>query len=353
MIDELTTIRATIQSGDKKTARRMLKPLLDAAPSAELWFMGACACESSDQEVGCLKRALKLDSKYAPARARYRELKQQGDASIADMPSLDMLVADDLPFLEALTEFPEPVRNRPAVDIQAIKAEKQRKSKRQWNLVGCGGSILLSLSITYFALSVIGSPVTSQVRQILSGEAPLLPSVGTPVFGAPVPAGSGPNGSRNSPGTSGTGTNSGGANPPNLISSTPDGNPNTYADDAAAAGFVVQPNKSAALTRGSPLSDVLDAGFAHEYTFSTSTGEEIAIAIQFFSPTAKSVAKNVAILDADNVNAESQCERDSIFVDGSGTAFICTIYKGGTWKLQVFGRDGESTGAYVITYDRA
>ena len=40
-------------------------------------------------------------------------------------------------------------------------------------------------------------------------------------------------------------------------------------------------------------------------------------------------------------------------VDGSGTAFICTIYKGGTWKLQVFGRDGESTGAYVITYDRA
>ncbi|MEO8608308.1 MAG: hypothetical protein ABI690_10520 [Chloroflexota bacterium] len=353
MADELATIRAAIQSGDKKSARRMLKPLLDAVPSAELWFMAASACESSNQEVGCLKRALKLDSKYAPARARYRELKQQGDSSDLDMPSLDMLVVDDLPFLEHLTEIPEPVRNRSGIDLQAIKAEKRRQNRRQWNLLGCGGSLLLSLSISYFALSVIGSPIAAQMRRIISGEAPVVPRVGTPVFGKTGASGSAPNSSNNPSTTTGTGSNSGAANPAIVIPTSPDGNPNTYADDAAAAGFVVQPNKSATLTRGSPLSDVLDAGFAHEYTFSASTGEEIAIAIQFFSPTAKSVAKNVAILDSDNVNAESHCERDQIFVDGSGTAFICTIHKGGTWKLQVLGRDGESTGAYVITYDRA
>src|SRR5262245_22830212 len=142
MADELATIRAAIQSGDKKGARRMLKPLLNAAPTAELWYMAACACENSDQEVGCLKQSLKLDSKYAPARARYRELKQQGDASIADMPSLDMLVTDELPLLEQLTEIPEPVRNRSGIDLQAIKAEKRRQSNRMWTRLGCLGSIL-------------------------------------------------------------------------------------------------------------------------------------------------------------------------------------------------------------------
>ncbi|MBZ0289870.1 MAG: hypothetical protein K8I30_19765, partial [Anaerolineae bacterium] len=147
---------------------------------------------------------------------------------------------------------------------------------------------------------------------------------------------------------SGSGGSSGtGANPV-----TPDGNPNTYADDAAAGGFVVQPNKSAPLARGNPIGDVLDEGFAHEYTFNTSAGEEIAIAIQFFSPTAKAVEKNVAVLDTDDVNAANHCQRDQIFTDGSGAAFICIIHRGGKWKLQVFGRDGESTGAYVVTYDR-
>lgn len=350
MADELATIRAAIQSGDKKGARRMLKPLLNAAPTAELWYMAACACESSDQEVGCLKQVLKLDMKYAPARARYRELKQQGDASIADMPTLDMLVTDELPLLEQLTEIPEPVRNRSAVDLQAIKAERRRESQRMWTRLGCIGSILMSLSISYIALSAIGSPIPAQIRRILSGQAPSAPSVGTPLFGRPGADGSSPGGSNN-PLASDAGS-SGGANPVNLMPVTPDGDPNTYADDAAAGGFVVQPNKTAALTRGGTVADVLDAGFAHEYIFTAAAGEEVAIAIQFFSPTAKAVEKNVAILDADGVNAETHCVRDEIFTDGSGAAFICTIHRGGKWKLQVFGRDGESTGAYVVSYDR-
>jgi|GEM_PF-3178044 len=341
MADELTTVQAAIQAGDKKAARRMLKPLLDTQATAELWYMAACSCADRDQEIGCLRRALKLDAGYAPARARYRALKAAGEV---DMPSLDLLV-DDMPLLDQLTEFPELVRARPAVDIQAIKAQKRKQSNRQWNLIGCGGSLLLSLSLSYFVLTVIGSPIPAQIRQVLGGDAPVAPSAGTPVFGRPTPPGSGlPNSSADNPV---------GANPgPDGPLPTPDGDAQTYADDAAAGGFVVQPNKSAPLVRGSPITDVLDAGFAHEYTFTATAGEEIAIAIQFFSPTAKAVGDNVAILDASDINAENQCERDTIFIDGSGMAFICTVHQSGMWKLQVFGRADESTGVYVVTYER-
>jgi hypothetical protein len=350
MVGDQGAIWAVIQAGDKKAARRMLKPLLESSPTAELWYMASYACEGHEQEMGCLRQALKLNSKYAPARARYRQIKE---ANEPDMPTLDMLV-DELPPLELLTDFPEPVRKRATVDIQAIKAEKRRQRSRTWTRLGCIGSVLMSLSLSYFVLSVIGSPIPAKIRQVLSGEVPVAPNAGTAVFGKPVPTESNfPNNPDNPSSGIASGnkpsinTNTSLANPP-----TPDGNPQTYADDAAAGGFVVQPNKTAPLKLGIAVTDVLDAGFAHEYTFTATTGEEIAIAIQFFSPTAKAVAKNVAVLDADDVNAESHCERDEILVDGSSTAFICQVHKGGTWKLQVFGRDGESTGVYVVTYDR-
>jgi hypothetical protein len=345
---ELTSIHAAIESGDKKAARRMLKPLLDASPSAELWYVAACACENADQEVGCLKQALKIDAQYVPARARYRELKT---ANEVEMPSLDMLVLvdDDMPTYELLTEFPELAerfrpRPRPVVNIQAIKAQQNRRRSRQWTVLGCGGWILMSLSLSYFAMTFLGSPLPAQLRQLFGGSTPMARDAGTPVFGL-TNSERNPSGPNNPSGFDNNPTPSGPL-------PTPDGNSQTYSDDAAASGFIVQASKSAALTRGSPTTDVLDPGFAHEYTFTATEGEEIAIAIQFFSPTAKTVDKNVAILDASDFNAENHCERDQIFTDNSGTAFICQIHESGLWKLQVFGRENESTGVYIVTYDR-
>jgi hypothetical protein len=348
MENQLTPIHAAIESGDKKAARRMLKPLLDTSPNAELWYVAACACENPDQEVGCLRQALKIDSKYAPARARYRELKA---ASEIEMPSLDMLVLvdDEMPTFELLTEFPELAarfRPRPAVNIQAIKAQQNRRRSRQWTILGCGGWILMSISLSYVVMTVLGSPLPAQVRQLFGGSTPIARDAGTPVFGQPnISVERNPKSANNPPGSSDIQLSDGPL-------PTPDGNSQTYADDAAAGGFQVQASKSAALMRGSPSTDVLDPGFAHEYTFTATAGEEIAIAIQFFSPTAKTVDKNVAILDGSDFNAENHCERDQIFTDNSGTAFICQIHESGLWKLQVFGRENESTGVYIVTYDR-
>jgi DUF971 family protein len=342
MSTDLSAIQAALDGGDKRAARRLLKPLLDAEPTADLWWLAACACEDRGQEIGCLRRALKLDSRHPAARLRYNELRQD-----ALMPALDALV-DELPPLELLTAEPEPARR--SVDIHAIKAAERQRKNRRWTRLGCAASLLMSLSMSYFVLTVTGSPLTAQFRRIISGEAPVAPVAGQPIFGNPAPT------SETRPGLP---ANIDATPIPDVVEvtvsgplPTPDGNSQTYADDAAAAGFQVQPNKSVPVKQGNPVSDVLDPGYAHEYTFNATAGDEIAIAIQFFSPTATQVDANVAVVDSDGVNAEAHCQRDNIFIDGSGTAFICQIHKGGTWKLQVFGRDGQSTGVYVVTYER-
>ncbi len=338
MQENFDAIQTALQTGDKKQARKLLRPLLDSAPTADLWMLAAAACESTEQEIGCLKQALKLDPQHAQAKIRYRQLKQT--AAEPEMPSLDLLV-DDMPPVELLTTTPLPPPR--SIDVFALKREQRRQSQRRWTTLGCIGSMLLSLSMSYFVLTVTGSPIASQVRQILGGNAPSAPRAGTPVFGI----------------TEATPVLNNGDTPPSNSSASATESVQTTQRPASSgqsgSQFTVQPDESTRLMENEPLSDVLDPGFTHEFTFAVQRGSEVAIAIQFFSPTAtnvsSNVASNVAILNPDGRNAESSCERDTIFTDGTGIAFICKIYKSGTWKLQVFGQEGASTGVYVVTFD--
>ncbi|HEX2905740.1 MAG TPA: hypothetical protein VHO69_02690 [Phototrophicaceae bacterium] len=296
--DALLPIREALKAGDKRRARDLLRPLIAEKPTAELWYLSAHACESRDHARTCLNRALAYDRNHQPTKRALNKIE-----SGLDMPPLD-----------APLEIPRVDPDAPPIPLPAKKAAAAPKSKgpkrtgANWTLIGCGGSILLSLSSLYLLLSITGSPIAEQVRSLLSGEG-LAPAVeGTPVFG-------------NSSGT-GTGT------------------------------FVVQPDKSMELKRQQPTSDVLDSGHAHEYVFEASTGEEVAIGIQFFSPSAKQVGANVAVLDPDGNNAKGVCERQAILMDGSSATFICQINKSGAWKLQILGRTDQSTGVYAVTFER-
>jgi hypothetical protein len=60
----------------------------------------------------------------------------------------------------------------------------------------------------------------------------------------------------------------------------------------------------------------------------------------------------MAMLDPDGYNASAQCERGSIMTDGTSVTYLCKINKTGSWKLQLFGHSGESTGVYIVTYQR-
>ncbi len=344
---DLTAIQAAIASGDKRLARQLLKPLLDNAPSADLWVLAATACDTPDKELGCIRQALKLDSHHREARRRYTELRQASQLSTIEMPALETLTADllDLPPIEALVPAAPP-----PPDVFALKRAQKEANRRSWNRIGCVGSVLMSLSLSYFVLTVIGSPIPAQIRAIVSGQ-PLAESKGTPIFGKPsIPT---PQADEATQAITSSSILRRTEDVPAVMTSNPthDAADTSYADEAEQAGFVVSPNKSGSLTRGSPVSDVLDPGFAHEYSFSATAGQEIAVAVQFFSPTAKKVGANVAILDPDGFNAEANCQRDYIFVDGSGVAFTCQVHKTGNWKIQLFGRADESTGVYIITYD--
>jgi hypothetical protein len=173
-------------------------------------------------------------------------------------------------------------------------------------LIGCGGSILLSLSLSYVVLTYLGSPVAGQIRAVLSGEGQAQQGQGTPVFGVPP------------------------ANAPSGGESVPNGGSGGTSGESTTSYFVVKPIKSVEIKHQKPVSDVLDAGQTHEYTFDAQRGEELAVGIQFLSPNAKKVSANVAVLDPDGANAESACQRDSILTDGSSVAFICNVYKSGT-----------------------
>lgn len=316
--EDIRLIQALIQVGEKRQARRRLRPLLDRTPTAELWMLAARACEDREQEMGCVLQALKLDGKYAPALKRFAELEQ---AAAKPLP---------LPPLKVLT--------RPqAREVNAFadrEADRQR-ARRSWNRVYLVGMILLSLSSAYFVLTYFGSPIPAQIRQWLSGERPIS---SRPDFGRPVGLGDPAQGTPSAPGGMTPGT---------------EATPGSYSTQAASEGVQIRPQKTEPLSEGSPASDVLDAGFLHEYTFDVPAGAELALAVQFFSPSAKVVSRNVAIIDPDGYNADGLCDRSQILVDGSSVAFICAIPRGGQYKVQIWGQPGESTGVYVVTYDIA
>ncbi len=323
MPDSLTIIQQEIAKGHVVRARKILRVLLEETPTSALWYLASTVCETHEQEMGCLKEALRIDHNHMASRRRYVELKQiQRLNKEAEMPPL-MVLVDDLPMGEPeLPAEPDPF---------TAKHMRDRRSQHRWAAVSVAGTVVMSLSSAYFVLTLLGSPIPAQIRAIVSGEQPA-EQVGQPIFG--------------------TKTGSGQLNtPPAPIPPVSAPNEN-YSAAAAASGFEVHPNKSAALEAETPVNDVLDPGFAHEYVLKAEQGEELAVAVQFFSPTAKRVAANMAMLDPDGINASAQCERGSILTDGSSVTYLCKINKTGNWRLQLFGSSGESTGVYIVTYQR-
>jgi len=319
MPDSLTIIHEEIAKGHVVRARKILRILLDETPTAPLWYLASTVCESREQEIGCLKQALKIDPKHIQARERYIELKKVPPQDT--MPPL-MVLVEDLPDLGQLPEK-EP-------DPFTAKYLRTKRSRRRWAAVGIGASLIMSLSSTYFLLTVLGSPIPAQIRAIVSGQSGN-DQAGRPIFGN---------------------QGSGQLNTPSAPAPSVAASNENYAAEAAAGGFVVRPNKTEDLEAEKPINDVLDPGFAHEYLINANKGEVIAVAVQFFSPTAHKVAANMAMLDPDGNNAAGVCERGSILTDGSSVTYICKINKTGSWKLQLFGHSGESTGVYIVTYQR-
>lgn len=94
--------------------------------------------------------------------------------------------------------------------------------------------------------------------------------------------------------------------------------------------------------------DVLEPGYAHEYTFLGTQGREVVIYVQFLSLAANRVSRNVVVLTPDGYNATPACTHDTILQGNNNITLDCQIDKTGTWKVRILGRDRESVGAYFV-----
>jgi hypothetical protein len=283
---ELKAIRDALDAGDKVAARKLLRPLLAQQPTAEIWYLAARACEKDEQAVKALRKALELE----PLHTQANRLLLRLEGGRPERPQITPLTTPVTPLKEE--------------NLPPLKKVRYQRKRTVWTYVGCGGSILLSLTAMLIVANFTGSPILGELLGFFSGSSPVREIEGTPV------------------------------------------------EQREDAPLVVTPQQSRDLSSEQTLSDTLSSGYAHEYTFSARGGEEVAVMVQFLSPTANSVSRNVVILNPDGENAERSCLRDRILQGDNGVVLTCQINRSGLWRVRIFGRDGESTGAYVVGVER-
>lgn len=292
---DLIPIVGAINAGDKPRARALLQSLLKTSPSAEAWYQASRVAEKPEHELVCLQRALGYDPLHREARRRLSELQPTPAAPV--MPDERRTTTERKAAADSVKAQPKPE------DVPLKKARRRRK-RGTWFYVGIVAAVLLSLSSSYFVMLVLGSPLPGRLRSLLGAQAPV-----TEINGVPL-------------------------------------------DQVPDAVFKIPPARSSEVKQVEPLADILEPGVVHEYTFAARAGEEVAIGIQFFSPSAQRVNRNIGVLDPQGKDAVGQCDRDQILQGDNGAVITCQIDRTGIWQVRILGREGESGGAYVVSVGR-
>ena len=63
------------------------------------------------------------------------------------------------------------------------------------------------------------------------------------------------------------------------------------------------------------------------------------------------MSRNVTILDPAGHNVSDRCDRDRLLQGDNGVIFVCEIHASGVWQIRLFGREGESSGVYVVAIE--
>lgn len=325
MLDDIMPVMAALAADNKPLAQRLLQPMLQQNPTADLWVLAARASTTRAQAESCLGEALALNPNHGEAKQLLRRLRGEVDAvpvnpanpppksrprrftQPATVRTAAPASTESAPPASPIKRIQQPAAPTPSptvaptlteADLPPLKQVRRGRKRGAWWGVGCISMIVLSLTASYVMLLLLGSSLPGQLRAFLSGGAP-------PVF-----------------------------------------------SDAPDAVYRVPPSHSSGVERNETRSDVLEPGYAHAVVFEAARGDEIAIAIQFFSPTAQRVGRNVAILDPNGHDAGMRCQRNQLFGGDSGAAYICMIDVSGTWMMRVYGREGESSGAYFVSVDK-
>lgn len=291
--DPLFDVRNALEAGNKKAAQRLLRPLLNDHPTAEMWRLAAQACPTNEKAIECLRRAIALDPNHDGANrllAKLESAQRPKTAANGNERASTPAPAfvDELPSVELLTDVP-------------LKPVGKRRKKRS------GTRTIVLLSVLLFGMCC--SLITMNMVGIISGPITAVTML------------------------------TGGATPVTQI----DGVPLREVEDAPLR---VVPAQSEPLEERD--TDVLEPGYQHEYRFAGRDGVEVAIYVQFLSVAANRVSRNVVVLRPDDSDATELCERDTILQGDNNLALTCALDANGEWKVRILGRETESVGAYFV-----
>jgi len=292
MSASLSAIEDAIKQNDKVRARKLLKPLLQNEPDAEVWYLAALAMDTDEQAIKCLRQALKIDEFHSGANRLLYKLE-------GAMPLHEQQRYAEMEKRKHKTQGIKPLKK---IERQKKQDRFQKHAERQKRLTryGCLFSLLMSISCSMFAFSAIGMlpGFIGTVSSLLGGPAPVYEIDGTPIEAR---------------------------------------------DDAP---LVMTPSQSKKASNQDM--DIMDNGFLHEYKFNAIGGKSYAIYVQFLSLNANQVSRNVVVIDALGDNVTDDCERDHILQGDNGVAYVCYARNSGEWSVRILGRTGESIGAYFV-----
>jgi serine/threonine protein kinase len=287
------------------------------AITADDWYELARKAATREQAMAYLRRALQADPLHSKANRALMKLEREKHLVLPSTPppSLSLPRPQDppKPSIPAARPATKPLPNiveSPKVEqntdlLPEKKRTKQiRKRRSIWTRVSFLSFILLIISSFYFVISFLGLNMAGRIAGFITGQSPAQEINGIPI------------------------------------------------EQLADAPLLVPPSSSKEAFSGSREVDILQSGYNHEFVFSANSGENMAIYVQFISLTAKNAPRNVAIINPFGEDGRDVCNVDDILQDGSGVVYDCDINISGAWKVRIFGREGESSGAYFFSIER-
>lgn len=221
------------------------------------------------------------------------------DIQLPSLPTPPLVVKPAVEVNLAAAAENSATQKSPSVPMQPLKRVRRRRKRTLWGTVGILGFIILSITSTYIVLNIAG--IGGEIINFVTGDQPIAEVEGTPVELIDRPV------------------------------------------------LVVPPSTSSVLRSEDTQTNTLTDGHVHEYGFEVNNGDEVLIGVQFFAPTVLNVPDNVAVFAPDGTNADRSCDRQPMLDAQTGIGLICRISSGGVWTVRIFGREGESTGAYAVS----
>ena len=305
----LLAVHKAISRGEIQRARKMLKTLVkDLSDNADIYYYGAFVANNARQAEQMLRRALSVDELHSGANRLDYILRTEGFDTLRITPP-------DKPRDSGMTitqthktlKTEDLLQRQHAINRQHRRGFFRNRRRSGWTFLAW---LALSLSSSWLVMLLlgIGSWFTRPVAELLGAPEPVEMVDGKPVTSYQNPA---------------------------TLSELP----------ASSSGEI---ERGEAGTTG----DVMLDGGLHEYAFEARQGEVLAVAVQFFSPLAENVVDNVAVKDPEGRAAGNRCQRDFILDEKTGVVFICRVDVSGDWLLRIYGREGESSGVYIVSAER-